>query len=153
MIARTKLKSEQSRPEMPTAICLVWKWRDDPIVTINSVTERNDKIRGGKKLLTFDDSGAVDNVLLKSVCAEYPLEATPKSQSRVGSGGAIGSPIKHYGQRRVKTSAGSILNTTQEVVDVRKPLICASRLLERGHKLALDEKPRIQCTNGDTILL
>ena len=27
-------------------------------------------------------------------------------------------------------------------VDVRKPLISASRLLERGHKLVLDEKPR-----------
>ena len=33
------------------------------------------------------------------------------------------------------------------------PLISASRLLERGHKLALDEKPRIQCKNGNTILL
>ena len=38
-------------------------------------------------------------------------------------------------------------------VDVRKPLICANRLLERGHKHVLDEKPRIQCKNGDTIPL
>ena len=36
---------------------------------------------------------------------------------------------------------------------MRKPLIPASRLLERGHKLVLDEKPRIQCKNGDTIPL
>ena len=42
------------------------------------------------------------------------------------------------------------MNTTWEVADVRKPLISASRLLERGHKLVLDEKPRIQCKNGDT---
>ena len=45
------------------------------------------------------------------------------------------------------------MNTTWEVADVRKPLISASRLLERGHKLVLDEKPRIQCKNGDTIPL
>ena len=45
------------------------------------------------------------------------------------------------------------MNTTWEVVDVRKPLISASRLLEKGHKLALDEKPRIQCKSGDTIPL
>ena len=45
------------------------------------------------------------------------------------------------------------MNTTWEVADVRKPLISASRLLERGHKLELDEKPRIQCKNGDTIPL
>ena len=49
-------------------------WGDDPITTINSVTERNDRTRGGKELLAFVDSGAVDNVLPKSVCTEYPLE-------------------------------------------------------------------------------
>ena len=36
---------------------------------------------------------------------------------------------------------------------MRKPLISASRLLESGHKLVLDEKPRIQCETGDTIPL
>ena len=45
------------------------------------------------------------------------------------------------------------MNTTWEVADVCKPLISASRLLERGHKLVLDEKSRIQCKNGDTIPL
>ena len=30
------------------------------------------------------------------------------------------------------------MNTTWEVADVRKPLLSASRLLERGHKLVLD---------------
>ena len=127
-------------------------WCDDPIATINSLTERNDRTRGEKELLAFVDSGAVDNVLPQTVCTEYPLEATSKSQSGVGFKGANGSHINHYGQRRlrVKTSAGSNVNTTWEVVDVRKPLISASRLLERGHKLVLDEKPRIQCKNGET---
>ena len=85
---------------------------------------------GGKGLLAFVDSGAVDNVLPKSVCTEYLLEAT----CGVGFNGANGSHIKHYGQRRfrVKTSAGSNMNTTWEVADVRKPLISASRLLERS---------------------
>ena len=82
-----------------------------------------------------------------------PLEATSKSQSGVGFKGANGAHIKHYGDRRfrVKTSTGCNMNTTWEVADVRKPLISASRLLERGHKLVLDEKPRIQCKNGDTV--
>ena len=130
-------------------------WGDDPIATINSVTERNDRTRGGKELLAFADSGAVDNVLPKSVCTEYPLEATSKSQSGIGFKGGNGSRIKHYGQRRfrVKTSAGYNMNTTWEVADVRKPLISASRLLERGRKLVLDEKLRIQCKSGDTIPL
>ena len=48
VIFRTWMKSEQSRPVMLTVICLVWIWGDDPIATINSVTERNDRTRGGK---------------------------------------------------------------------------------------------------------
>ena len=101
-------------------------------------------------MLAFADSGAVDNVLPKSVCTEYQLKATSKSQSGVGFKGAN---VKPFGQRRfrVKTSAGSNLNTTWEVADVRKPVISASRLLERGHKLVLDEKLRMMCKNGDTI--
>ena len=63
-------------------------WGDDPIATINSVTERNDRTRGGKELLAFVDSGAVDNVLPKSVFTECHLEATSKSQSGVGFKGA-----------------------------------------------------------------
>ena len=125
------------------------------ITTINSVTERNDRTRGGQKLLAFVDSGAVDNVLPNSVCTEYPLEATSRSQSGVGFKGANGSHIKHHGEWRfrVKTSAGSNMNTTWEVADVRKPLTSVSRLLGRGRKLVLDEKPGIQCKNGDTIPL
>ena len=42
-------------------------WGDILIASINSVTERNDRTRGGKELLAFVDSGAVDNVLPKSV--------------------------------------------------------------------------------------
>ena len=59
-------------------------WGDDLVVTINSVTERHDRTRGGKELLALVDSGAVDNVLPKMVCTEYPLDVTTKSQSGVG---------------------------------------------------------------------
>ena len=99
-------------------------WGDDPTATINSVTERNDRTRGGKELMAFIDSGAVDNVLPKSVCTEYPLEATSKSQSGVGYKGANGPHVKHHGQRRfrVKTSAGSNINTPPG-----KSRMCASR--------------------------
>ena len=48
-------------------------WGDDTDATINSVTERNDRTRGGKELLAFVDSSAVDNVLPKMLCTENPL--------------------------------------------------------------------------------
>ena len=151
MIAKTWMKSEQSRPVMLTVICLVWIGAMTPTTTINSVTERNDGTRGGKELLAFVDSGALDNVLPKWVRTEYPPEATSKSQSGVGFKGANGSHIKHDGQRRfrVRTSAGSSMNTTWEVADVLKPLISASRLLERGHKLVLHPGSASQDEDGD----
>ena len=70
-------------------------WGDDPIATINSVTERNDRTRGGKELLAFVDSGAVDNVLPKSVCRRRPpsrraelvsKEQTGRTSSTMDSG-------------------------------------------------------------------
>ena len=60
-------------------------WGDDPIATTNSVTERNDRIRGGKEMLAFVDSGAVDNVLPKSVCTEYPWRRLPSRRAELVS--------------------------------------------------------------------
>ena len=56
-------------------------------------------------------------------------------------------------ERTGHTSSAGSVNTTWEVADVRKPLTSTSRLLDGGHKLVLDEKPRIQRKNGDTIPL
>ena len=130
-------------------------WADGPVLTIISVTERNDRTCSGKELLVFVDSGAVDNVLPKMLCTEFLLGSDHHVAAGLVSTRANGSHIKHCQQWRfrVKTSAGSNTNTTWEVADVREPLISASRLLERGHKLVLDKKPRIQCKNGDTIPL
>ena len=123
-------------------------WDDEPDVSINSVVGQKDQAQLGRELVAFVDFGAVDNVLPRTLHNEYHLE-------KAAGEGANGSHIKLHGQRRsrVKTSAGSNVHTTREVADVRKPLISASRLLERRHKLVLDEKPRIQCKNGDVIAL
>ena len=75
-------------------------WGDDPTTTIDSVTERNGRTRGGKELLAFVDSGAVDNVLPPSQCVPsihwrrppsrraelVSKEQTGHTSSTVGSG-------------------------------------------------------------------
>ena len=91
-------------------------WGDDPIATINSVTERNDRTRGGKELLACVDSGAVDNVLSKLERTEYPLEPTSKSHGGVCFKGANGSHIKHYGQRRFR-----VRTRCAQATDLRQP--------------------------------
>ena len=75
-------------------------WGDDPITTINSVTEQNDRSRGGKELLAFVGSGSVDTVLpsqcVPSIHWRRPpsrraelvsLEPTGHPSSTIGSGG------------------------------------------------------------------
>ena len=50
MIVRTWMKSEQRRSSDADSDLFGLDWGDDPIATINSVTERNDRTRGGKRI-------------------------------------------------------------------------------------------------------
>ena len=114
---------------------------------------QKEQAQRGRELLAFVDSGEVNDVLPKTLCNEDPLEKSARSRCGIGLRGANGSHIKHHQQCfRVKTSAGSNMITTWEVADVRQPLISASRLFERTHKLVL-EKPRVQSKSGDIIAL
>ena len=140
---------------MLTVICLVLDWGDDPITTINSVTKRNDRTRGGRELLAFVDSGAVDIVLPQV------------SVYRVSTGGDLEVAERSWFQRSKRVAHQALWATAFSSQDKRRKQKenhvggrrCAQtadlrqRLLERGHKLVLDEKPRIQCKNGDTIPL
>ena len=76
-------------------------WGDDFIATMNSVTERNDRTRGGKELLAFDDSGAVDNVLPKSV-SQYvpsiPWRRLPSRRAELVSKGQTGHTSSTMGR-------------------------------------------------------
>ena len=69
--------------------------------------------------MAFVDSGAVNDVLPKTLCNEDPLEKSARSRSWIGLKGANGSHIKHLGQQcfRVKTSGGSKMITTWDVAD------------------------------------
>ena len=75
MIAKTWMNSGQPSSDADSDLFGL-DWGDDPTTTINSVTERNDEIRGGTELLAFVDSCAFDKVLTKSVCTAYLLEAS-----------------------------------------------------------------------------
>ena len=131
------------------------EWADDSCTDLNEVRYSGDKDPARQPLLAFIDSGAVDNVLPKDVCAHVPLEKTARSRSGMGFRGANGAHIHHYGQRRfpVETELGNVMNTRWEVADVRKPLISAARVLEKGHRLVLDDNPRMLCKDGNVIPL
>ena len=129
-------------------------WGDEDAAEVNGVdSEGADHTR--QCVLAYVDSGAVDNVLPKNICPHVPLMKTARSRSGIGFKGANGAHIHHYGQKHihVKTDLGKSMVTKWEVADVRKPLISAARLLEKGHKLIIDSDPRIQCKGGGNIPL
>ena len=129
-------------------------WCDELDASINSVVSQ--KTRPSAIESCWRSSMLVRLALSPNTpCNEYPLEKTTSSRSGIGFKGTNGTHIEHHKQRcvRVLSNAGSNMNTTWEVADVRKPLISASRLLEVRHKLVLDEKSRTQCKNGDILAL
>ena len=73
-------------------------WADEPSTDLNEVRNGGGKVPTRQPLLAFIDSGAVDNVLPKDVCAHVPLEKTARSRSGMGFRGANGALIHHYGQ-------------------------------------------------------
>ena len=86
-------------------------WFDDPIATINSVTEQNDRIRGGKELLAF----VLSTMYFPSQCVPSILWKRPPSRrAELVSKEQTGHTSSTYGQRRfrVKTSTGSNMNIT-----------------------------------------
>ena len=82
--------------------------------------------------LAFVDSGAVDNVLPKSVLTEYPWRRLPSHRAELVLKEQTGHTSSTVGSDGFESSAGSNMNTTWEVADVRKPLISASCVLERS---------------------
>ena len=97
-------------------------------------------------MVAFVDCGAVDNVLPKSVLVfsggDFQVaEISFFSKERKGhTSSTMGSDFF-----RVKTSAGSNINTTLEDADVRQPLIPASRLL------LFRLRKRLACSSYDCV--
>ena len=104
-------------------------------------------LRDVAKLDKFEDNTV--SILVRSFWDVQQLSAAMAAALITCTRGEVATLVR----RILSVSHGSNMNTTWEVADVRKPLISACRLLERGHKLVLDEKPRIQCKNGDIIPL
>ena len=100
----------------------------------NSVVKRNDRTRGGKELMAFVDSRAVDRVLPKSVCTEYTRRRLPSRRAVLVLKDQTDHPSNTMGSDAFESRQALEAKYEHhlEVADVCKPLISASRLLERS---------------------
>ena len=77
----------------------------DEITRVDNEINEVDKVnvRGEWEVITFKiDSGAVDNVVPKSVGDSFPIKPTTLSKQGVNYQAANGTPIKNHGQRDIK---------------------------------------------------
>ena len=116
-----------------------------------NMTSANDNF----EILAVVDSGAVDNVLPKNMCKQFPLRQTSRSIAGGGFKAANGGKIRHFGRRVIPviTPDGDKRRSKWEVADVVKPLISAGRLIEQGHRIVLNQAPHIQCHDRKQIPL
>ena len=101
------------------------------------------------------DSGASDTVIPPGVCSLAVLHHTEKvgTEYEVANGGII----ENLGERRCLmrlSEKGNVLDMKRQVVDVHKPLLAVSKLVEAGHEVVF--KPDggyIQIKGGDRLPL
>ena len=108
-----------------------------------------------ERLILTVDSGASDTVVPPSVCSLAPLHMTNKVGIEYEV--ANGAVIENLGERGVQMKdqkSGKLLKIAFQVVDVHKPLLSVSKIIERGHKVLFSkEESYIELTSGEKLHL
>ena len=90
-----------------------------------------------KKVTLVVDSGAAENVMLRSMLPEIGIRQTERSKNGKGFKGPGGENIKNCGQQimSVRNPEGVVRKSTWQVADVRRPLVSASHIIQAGSDL------------------
>ena len=85
------------------------------------------------------DSGAAEKVMPRSMFPEISTEEMEKSKNGKGFKGPGGEHVKNYGQQVMSVRAldGVVRKSTWQVVDVRRPLVSASHIIQAGNDLSI----------------
>ena len=107
-----------------------------------------------ERVILTVDSGASDTVLPPSIASNVPLTHTSRvgCEYEVANGGVVVNLGERKAEMKLKEhDVGSMLMSFQ-VVDVHKPLLAVSRLVESGHEVRFSKKdPHILLSSGTKI--
>lgn len=78
----------------------------------------------------------------KSVASAFPLEETEESKAGHKFYAANGTPINHYGRRKIEgvVGEGHQVNLTMQVTDVVKVLGSVRQMVEAGNRVVFDKE-------------
>ena len=100
------------------------------------------------------DSGAVDSVLPKDWFPHVQMEESEKSRKNGKYAIANGSLIQNYGQKsiRFRTDQQKDKAVMFQVTDVRRPLLSANRLRQKGYDVLLTSNPKLVNTKTGEVI-
>ena len=90
-----------------------------------------------KKVTMVIDSGAVENVMPRSMFPQIGIRQTERSKNGKGLKGPGRENIKNYRQQimSVRIPEGFVRKSTWQVADTRRPLVPASHIIQAGNDL------------------
>ena len=119
----------------------------------NALMAASQKPRWERVVLTVD-SGASDTVLPPSVARNVPLLPSPKvgTEYEVANGGVVVNLGEKKAQIKLREDSPNSLIMSFQVVEVHKPLLAVSSLVQAGHEVIFsDDDPHIKLSNGEKL--
>jgi hypothetical protein len=126
----------------PMKVCALWAKQALSAVSCLPKWER--------VVLTVD-SGASDTVLPPSIASNVPLLHSSRvgTEYEVANGGVVVNLGERKAEMRLKESDTSSMIMSFQVVEVHKPLLAVSRLVENGHHVSFNkDDPHIMLSTG-----
>ena len=106
-----------------------------------------------ERIVLTVDSGASDTVVPPHVARNLPLLPSPKVdiEYEVATGGVVVNLGEQRGEIKTRDGGPCFLMSLQ-VVEVHKPLLAVSKLVEAGHQVLFDQKnPHILLSTGEKL--
>ena len=131
----------------PADLCGLWARQ--------ALCAANEKPQWERVVLTVD-SGASDTVIPPSVACNIPLVNTLKTgiEYEVANGGVVTNLGERQAKVRIGKESSKHLLMNFQVVEINKPLLAVSRIVDAGHKVMFTkDDPHIALTSCEKILM
>ena len=105
-----------------------------------------------ERIVLTVDSGASETVVPPHIARNLPLLPSPKvgTEYEVANGGVVVNLGQRDGEIKLAENAKASFLMSFQVVEVHKPLLAVSRLVEAGHRVIFDKSdPHIMLNNGE----
>ena len=126
----------------PKSLCGLWAKQ-----ALNAVSS---KPQWERVVLTVD-SGASDMVLPPSICSNIPLAHSSRvgTEYEVANGGTVINLGERKAEMKLREGDTSTMILSFQVVEVHKPLLAVSKLIEAGHSVHFNQgDPHILLKSG-----